>query len=120
MQHPPERRIWSRHVRLPLPEVPLHRTPLSRPHEHFHSRTCLRGRQVSAVQLQWHTTLPRRTAGLPSPRPGVGRLCARDQTRRELFPQRVHRLCHHQARSPRRMRWWTCHTRPPFRPLEGA
>ena len=75
---------------LPLAAVPLYRIPLSCPDEPFRSRTCLRGGQVPAVQLQWHSTLPHRTAGLPSLSLGVGRLCARDQTWRELFPQRVH------------------------------
>ena len=76
---------------LPLPEFFF--PPLSRPDEHFRSRTGLRGRQVSAVKLQRHTTLPRRTAGLLPPSPSVGRQCSRDQTLHELFPQRVHRLC---------------------------
>ena len=36
------------------------------PDEHCCSRTCLRERQVPAVQLQQHPPLPRRTAGLPA------------------------------------------------------
>ena len=92
--------------RIPLLAVFLHRTPLSCSDELFRPRNCIRGgRQVPAVQLQWNSTLSRRTSGLPSPSPGVGRLCARDHTRRELFPERVHRLCYHKARSLARM-WW--------------
>ena len=72
------------------------------------SSTCHWGRQVSAVQLKQHPTLTRLAAGLPSPLPGIGRLCARDQTQREYLPQggvhlRVVDL-----------------SRPPLRPLHGA
>ena len=104
-----------------LPDVPLHRTRLSHPDEHFHPRICLRGRQDSEVQLQWHKTVQHSTAGLSLPSPCVGGLCARDQNRRELFPQRVHTgICHHQAQSLDWRQRWTCHTRPSFRPLQGA
>ena len=53
----------------------------------------------SSTALAFNTA-PRITALLPSPSAGVGRLCARDQTRREFHPQGAHRLCHRQVRLP--------------------
>ena len=63
---------------LRLPSVPLHRTQFPIPDELCCSRNCLRERQVPAVQLQRHSSLPRRAAELPTPSPGAGRLRARD------------------------------------------
>ena len=61
-----------------------------------------------------------KNAWLPYLQPGVGRLCAWDQTRCGIFPERVHRQCHHQMWLPARRWGWTCHTSLPFRPLHGC
>ena len=128
LQRPPERqspRIWSEPVRLshlgiisPSSPSPLDLTPL--PDEHDRSGICLRGEHVPVVQLQQQSTLPCITAGLLSLSPRVGYLCARDQTQRELFPQRVHRVCDHQMQASARRGWWNWHSHLPFRPLHGA
>ena len=68
------------------------------------AEACFRSGQPPTIQLHRHSTLPRKTAGLPSPSPDVGFLFARDRTRRELFHQMVLRLCHHKAR-PRAPAW---------------
>ena len=70
-----------------------------------------------------HQGLPMREAGFCSSIAMASNTatCARDQTQRELLPQGVHRLWHHQARSPGwKWRWWICHSRPPLRPIQGA
>ena len=96
----------------PLSAVLLNQTSLTYPDEHNRFRTCLWWRQVPAVQSQWHSALPRRNAGLPSPSADVGTLCARNQTRCELYPQSVLRPCHHQVQLPNWRRWWTYHIHP--------
>ena len=68
--------------------------------------------------MQWHSTLPCRTAGLPSPPPGVGRLCVRDQTQHEHFHQRAHRLCHHHWDCQHRGNDWLVHHSVTFRVID--
>ena len=63
-------------------------------------------RQVPAVLLKWYPALPKLLNFHHRNHAGVGRPCARDQTRRELNPLLFHRLCHHQARTLGRRRWW--------------
>ena len=70
--------------RPPLHAVPLHLTTVSGPDEAPHIRTWLWEDQDPAVQLQWHTALPRRTVKLTLP-PWVLVAYLQDQTRRGLF-----------------------------------
>ena len=124
LQHPPGSRsppTWSVLVRPSRPGTPSPRAPRS-PSPSDQAHLPRRAPSLQDLPLKeadfcngiqhCHAELQYILHQLVSSLAGVGHLCARDQIRRELIPQGVHRLCHHQVRSPGQRRWWwTCHSR---------
>ena len=84
-----------------IPALPHNRiTVFTDPDQHYCFITLIWEKQRSAVYLQWHPTLSRRTAGLPSPPQGVGCISRKDESRREPYPQKIYRLFYHYERTP--------------------